>query len=109
MTREKCSRAINRLKSNDYDINKTLSKGATNPDWNFEDDTFSFPESLHWTDLYGVDDYSRLLTEMDWARVTDRFGGEEFSFWGSEDNDTTDSIQGDSGNCWMMSGFSSIA
>ena len=48
-----CSRAINRMKNSEVDFNDELQYGSENPDYAFYDDTFEFPDSIHWTDVPG--------------------------------------------------------
>ena len=57
----------------------------------------------------GYYEYSSYIDYIEWSRIKNRFGGQEFSMWGSSDVRPEDAIQGDIGNCWLISAAMSLA
>lgn len=100
-----CFRAIQRLKDSEVDFNEVLSSAEP-----FFDETFTFPDSIHWEDL-SDEQYPLSGDEekLEWKRITELYGNEFYSMWGQGDIRPADAIQGQLGNCWLISAAMSVS
>ena len=76
-----CTRAIQRLKESDIDVNEILR--SAEPGFSFFDETFTFPDSIHWEDL-SDEEYPLSGDEekLEWLRIKELYGNEFYSMWG---------------------------
>lgn len=109
-SQENCRRAVNRLLDETADFNEIFKLANEDPEFKFTDDTFSFPDSIHWPDV-PIDQYSLAGQEerIEWTRISNRFWTEDYSMWGENNIEPDDSIQGQLGNCWLHVAGISIA
>ena len=83
-SRETCQRAVNRLKSESLDYNDFLYYAAENPEESYLDESFTFPESIHWEALPGPWPLNFDVPYIDWKRIKDSFASPEYSLWGDD-------------------------
>jgi hypothetical protein len=105
-----CARAVERMRADQVDIASTLREFGGSPDApSWTDETFTFPDAVHWENLPGEFDYFDQLEYIEWSRIKNKFGSDSYSMWGREQIRPEDAIQGQIGNCWLISAAMSIA
>jgi hypothetical protein len=109
-TKELCSRAINRLKSRQPNINEAIKYSKLEREWAYKDKTFEFAESIHWENLPGIDyQMDGDIDKISWKRINDAFNVDDFTMWGDKGIEPKDAIQGQMGNCWLITAAISMA
>lgn len=84
--------------------------GNQEPDLSYSDTSFEFPESIHWTELPDAEtNISADIENISWERIKSVYGVDKFSLWGSKGIEPQDAIQGQMGNCWLITAAISMA
>ena len=82
------------------------------PNVTYTDSSFSWPYAIRWPELPSISgsDLSNWVDEeIDWIRISEEFKRSEFTLWGDNGIRPEDAIQGQLGNCWLVSSAMSIA
>ena len=108
--KEVCGRAINRLKDEYRDYNEVMQFSNDDPSVTYFDKSFKFPESIHWEDLPALQwNLDHDVQNIEWKRIKSVFADEQYSMWGSKGLSPADAIQGELGNCWLVTAAMSTA
>ena len=105
---EVCSRAVDRLLLRNTDFNDVLRENTGS----WEDPEFGFPDAVYWEEMrptLPMDDESGTAQQADWIRISDVFGTDEHSLWGSTGINYKDAKQGYLGDCWIIAAASAVA
>ena len=109
LTKEICSRSVDRLLLHNVDFNEIIA--ANTGEW--VDETFDFPESIYWDDMRpkssADDESNNAQNMMRWERLSDRFPASDYSLWGTTGISAKDPTQGSLGDCWIMTASAAIA
>ena len=93
------------------DFNEIL-RDYSLPNATYTDDSFSWPYAIRWPDLAAsnLTDLSHWVeSNTSWIRISEEFSADSFSLWGTNGIQPQDAIQGQIGNCWLVSAAMSIA
>ena len=107
-----CQRALQRLRHEKDDIG-SLFKEYDLYGKKYDDVTFDFPESIHWESnptIIPADSKVKDVENLVWERISEYLSAKDgYSLWGSNDIESSDAIQGQLGNCWLVTAAMSIA
>ena len=61
-------------------------------DESYLDESFKFPDSIHWQDLPGIWLLDDDIPYLEWKRIKDVYGAPEYSLWGDDEIKPKDAI-----------------
>ena len=106
---ETCQRSMDRLRGA-LDFNEVLKNLPEGERW--KDSNFAYPDTLRWEDMRSLDDHEDIDhfgNYYRWERISNVYGADEYSLWGTTEVSFKDTRQGALGDCWLHAAASAVS